>query len=890
MLSVTVNDRFGRMLCGQTLDALLVSVSHASLFSVGLNCSFGAAEMLPCLRSLSSQATCYVSAHPNAGLPNELGGYDQTPSMMAESMKPFVEEGLVNILGGCCGTTPEHIRALRPLVDSGRKRFLKPLSNNGLLRLSGLEALTLTPEVGFINVGERCNVAGSRKFLRLIKEKAYDEALAIARKQVEDGALVLDINMDDGLLDAASEMRTFLNLLGSEPDICRVPLMLDSSKWDVIEEGLKCVQGKCIVNSISLKEGHDVFLEHARRARSLGAAVIVMAFDEQGQADTFERRIEICERAFHILRNEANFPPEDIIFDPNVLAIATGIPEHDGYALDFIRATEWIHTHLIGTHVSGGVSNLSFAFRGNNYLREAMHAIFLYHARRAGMDMAILNPSTSVIYSEIPKETLEVIEDAILRPSVSTTERLTQLAEELSRTAETSKSENDLSHTNHADNATIEERLITALIAGGSETLENDLFEAVHRYDDPVGIIEGPLMEAMRRVGQLFGEGKMFLPQVVKTARTMKRAVAILSPFIQSSRSSGSSSGRVLLATVKGDVHDIGKNIVGMVMACNGFEIIDLGVMVPAEEIVAKAQELKPDIIGLSGLITPSLEEMVRVVRLLRTAGISVPVMIGGATTSEVHTALCIAPVYSGPVVWVRDASLNAPLASQLLNSTEGEALRAQINKQQDALRRSHNAPRGMRSLEDARKNRLNLFPTASKTEIRAMIAEQKRALSVDERQRISQQVCTQILNSRRWQEARVVLLYHPLPDELDVSPLLSKGLLEGKTVLLPVVSGDDLLLVPYNGRTLTGAFGVQEPEGEPLTNLDSIHLAIIPGIAFDRDGHRLGRGRGYYDRLLPHLSAWKVGICYPFQLIDLVPSESHDVVMDEVITLSSEF
>ena len=646
MLSVTVNDRFGRMLCGQTLDALLVSVSHASLFSVGLNCSFGAAEMLPCLRSLSSQATCYVSAHPNAGLPNELGGYDQTPSMMAESMKPFVEEGLVNILGGCCGTTPEHIRALRPLVDSGRKRFLKPLSNNGLLRLSGLEALTLTPEVGFINVGERCNVAGSRKFLRLIKEKAYDEALAIARKQVEDGALVLDINMDDGLLDAASEMRTFLNLLGSEPDICRVPLMLDSSKWDVIEEGLKCVQGKCIVNSISLKEGHDVYLEHARRARSLGAAVIVMAFDEQGQADTFERRIEICERAFHILQDEANFPPEDIIFDPNVLAIATGIPEHDGYALDFIRATEWIHTHLIGTHVSGGVSNLSFAFRGNNYLREAMHAIFLYHARRAGMDMAILNPSTSVIYSEIPKETLEVIEDAILRPSVSTTERLTQLAEELSRTAETSKSENDLSHTNHADNATIEERLITALIAGGSETLENDLFEAVHRYDDPVGIIEGPLMEAMRRVGQLFGEGKMFLPQVVKTARTMKRAVAILSPFIQSSRSSGSSSGRVMLATVKGDVHDIGKNIVGMVMACNGFEIIDLGVMVPAEEIVAKAQELKPDIIGLSGLITPSLEEMVRVVRLLRTAGISVPVMIGGATTSEVHTALCISTVY----------------------------------------------------------------------------------------------------------------------------------------------------------------------------------------------------------------------------------------------------
>ncbi len=712
MLSVTVNDRFGRMLCGQTLEAFVESVRHAHPFSIGLNCSFGAAEMLPCLRALSEIAPCYVTAHPNAGLPNEFGAYDQTPQMMASAVKPFVEERLVNILGGCCGTTPEHIHAMLPLVRAAEKHIPAQNSASPILSLSGLEPLRLTPEVGFINVGERCNVAGSRKFLRLIKEGNYEEALQIARRQVEDGALVLDINMDDGLLDAAAEMRTFLNLVGSEPDICRVPMMIDSSQWPVVEAGLKCVQGKCIVNSISLKEGTEIFLERARSVRKLGAAVVVMAFDEKGQADTYERRIEICERAYRLLVDEVGFPPEDIIFDPNVLAIATGIPEHDGYALDFIRATEWIRTHLPAAHISGGVSNLSFAFRGNDFLRQAMHAVFLYHARRVGLDMAIVNPSSNVTYSDIPAAQLRVIENAILRPSPASTEALIALAEE---TAQQSKSaENDTVQETH-EVMSVEDRLMNAVLRGGSETLEADLNEALETYGKPVDIIEGPLMEAMRRVGKLFGEGKMFLPQVVKTARTMKKAVEILAPHIQQSNSDVSSeahaaTGRVLLATVKGDVHDIGKNIVGMVMACNGFQIHDLGVMVPAEVIVAKAKELHPDVIGLSGLITPSLEEMVRVVKMLREADIHVPVMIGGATTSELHTALRIAPVYNGPVVWVRDASLNAPLATRLLSPQEGEDAIREVRQRQEELRSQHQTSSELRSLDEARKNKLNLF------------------------------------------------------------------------------------------------------------------------------------------------------------------------------------
>lgn len=731
MLSVTVNDRYGRLLSGQTLEAFLISVQHAPIFSVGLNCSFGAAEMLPCLRRLSELAPYYITAHPNAGLPNALGAYDQTPCMMADAMRTFVEEGLVNVIGGCCGTTPEHIEALRALLDetsehntclssnlhvpsAGIKRSSAPRYTYlpDALRLSGLEPLVLTPEVGFINVGERCNVAGSRKFLRLINEGSYDEALTIARRQVEDGALVLDINMDDGLLDARREMTTFLNLIGSEPDICRVPLMIDSSRWDVIEAGLKCVPGRCIVNSLSLKEGEELFVERARRVHELGAALVVMAFDEQGQADTLERRIAICERAYRILTLEVGMPPSDIIFDPNVLAIATGMPEHDGYALDFIRALDWIRQHLPDVHISGGVSNLSFAFRGNNYLREAMHAVFLYHACRHGLDMAIVNPSSRVFYADIPADLLEAIEDVILRPSPMATERLIAMADELTQQASegmsSPASSADVSQPTDEDASA---RIVQALLRGSSATLETDLRRALDELGSPVAVIEGPLMDGMNRVGELFGEGKLFLPQVVKAARTMKQAVAFLRPWMDGQRADVGQAGRVMLATVKGDVHDIGKNIVGMVMACNGYEIIDLGVMVPAEEIVAKARELHPDVIGLSGLITPSLEEMVRVVSQLRQADIEVPVMIGGATTSEVHTAMRIAPVYGGPVIWVRDASHNAPVAQRFLHPKQEGNARRELEERQAQLRESYQREQSLRSLVEARENKLNLFP-----------------------------------------------------------------------------------------------------------------------------------------------------------------------------------
>jgi len=706
MLSVTVSDKGGRLLSGQTLEAFLSSVQHAPIFSVGLNCSFGAHDMLPCLRVLAQNAPYYISAHPNAGLPNTMGGYDQTPEMMKAEMKAFVEEGLVNIIGGCCGTTPEHISALRSLL--GGKPHI-PTQPSDTLWLSGLERLEVTPEVGFVNVGERCNVAGSRKFLRLIKEGAYEEALSIARHQVEDGALVLDINMDDGLLDAEREMVHFLRLIASEPDICRVPVMIDSSNWNVIRAGLKCLQGKCIVNSISLKEGEEVFLDHARELKELGAAVVVMAFDEKGQADTLERRIEVCRRSYHLLIDRAGLSARDIIFDPNILAVATGLPEHDGYAWDFIQATEWIRKNLPGAHVSGGVSNLSFSFRGNNYLRETIHAVFLYHARKAGMDFGIVNPSSKVIYSDIPKEELKVIEDVILHPSHEASERLISLASAIQeRGANVSL---DAPVETASVSTSVEERLINDLKRGSSETLETDLEEALGRYERAVDIIEGPLMAGMNLVGRLFGEGKMFLPQVVKTARTMKRAVAILQPHIESQRTdSGKPAGRVLVATVKGDVHDIGKNIVSVVMACNGYEIIDLGVMVPAEEIVSKTLELKPDIIGLSGLITPSLEEMVKVVKLLDKSGIRVPVMIGGATTSPLHTALKIAPEYEGPVIWVKDASQNAPLAARFLNPKQVSQAQRELFDSQELMRKQTNDNAETLSIEEARRRKLNLF------------------------------------------------------------------------------------------------------------------------------------------------------------------------------------
>lgn len=716
MLSVTVNDKAGRTLSGQTLEAFLVSVAHAQPFSVGLNCSFGAQDMLPLLRILSEKAPCFITVHPNAGLPNSMGEYDQTPEMMVEEMTPFLEERLVNVIGGCCGTTPEHIAGMRALADRLASQTHKPHCADTSLSLSGLEPLVRLKEEAsssggfFVNVGERCNVAGSRKFLRLIKEGAYEDALEIARRQVEDGAMVIDINMDDGLLDAEREMTHFLNLLASEPDICRVPVMVDSSNWNVIRAGLKCVQGKCIANSISLKEGEQVFLSHARELLSLGAAVVVMAFDEQGQADTYERRIQVCNRAYRLLVEQVGMAPEDIIFDPNVLAIATGMPEHDAYALDFIRATEWIHRHLHGVHVSGGVSNLSFSFRGNNYVREAMHAVFLYHAQQKGMDFGIVNPSAKVMYADIPADQLQVLEDAILRPSPQASERLVEMATVLAEQAAALK-DAPAAPASLQTQLSVEDRLIEKLRKGISQGLEADLEEALQQYPRAVDIIEGPLMKGMNLVGQLFGEGKMFLPQVVKTARTMKQAVAVLQPHIEAQRADNQkSAGRVLLATVKGDVHDIGKNIVSVVLACNGFEVIDLGVMVPEDVLLEKALECKPDIIGLSGLITPSLTEMIKVTRTLDAAGVRVPVMVGGATTSPLHTALKIAPAYNGPVIWTKDASQAALQAARFMNpALSGEAL-AELQRQQEQLRAEASAPQEQLTIEQARKNKLNLF------------------------------------------------------------------------------------------------------------------------------------------------------------------------------------
>ena len=721
MLSVTISDLAGRTLSGQTLDAFLASVSSYPIFSVGLNCSFGADQMKPYLRELARKAPYYITSHPNAGLPNSMGLYDETAETMAPKIGEIIDEGLVNVIGGCCGTDETFIAKYVPLVKDKQPHV--PVKRSDYMWLSGLELLEVSPEVHFVNVGERCNVAGSRKFLRLIKEKNYDEALSIARKQVEDGALVIDINMDDGLLDAKAEMVNFLNRISAEPDIARVPVMIDSSDWEVILAGLKCVQGKAIVNSISLKEGEERFIAHAQDVKRLGAAVVVMCFDEQGQATTYERRIEIAQRAYKLLTERVGMQPQDIIFDPNVLAVATGMEEHDAYAADFIRATAWIHENLPGAHISGGISNLSFSFRGNNYIREAMHAVFLYHAIGKGMDFGIVNPSSKVTYSDISQQQLEIIEDVILNRKKDAADRLTQLAEEILRSEEsgvrsenTSVADSSLQgnltpHSAlHTPRQSVEERLSQALVKGIGDHLEEDLKEALGKYPKAVNIIEGPLMAGMNTVGQLFGEGKMFLPQVVKTARTMKQAVSILQPYIEADKAEGGKrAGKVLLATVKGDVHDIGKNIVGVVMSCNNYEIIDMGVMVPAEQIVRKAKEEQVDIIGLSGLITPSLEEMVNVARELQRAGMDIPIMIGGATTSELHVALKIAPVYAGPVVWLKDASQNALVAARLLN--DGEQMEHELTEKYQKLRDDYQQSQDeLLSLEEARKQKLNLF------------------------------------------------------------------------------------------------------------------------------------------------------------------------------------
>ena len=712
MLSVTITDLSGRTLSGQTLDAFLASVSSYPIFSVGLNCSFGAEQMRPYLKELAAKAPYYISIHPNAGLPNSMGEYDETAESMVPQMASFVDEGLVNIIGGCCGTTEEFIAGYVKVVE-GKKPHI-PVDAPKEMILSGLEQFRLTPEISFVNVGERCNVAGSRKFLRLVKEKNYEEALTIARKQVDDGALVLDINMDDGLLEAKDEMAHFVNMISSEPEIARVPLMIDSSDWEVVVSALKCVQGKAIVNSISLKEGEEVFIRHAKDVLRFGAAVVVMCFDEEGQATSYERRIEIANRAYKILTEKVSFPPQDIIFDPNILAICTGMKEHNSYAVDFIRATEWIKKNLPGAHVSGGVSNLSFSFRGNNYIREAMHAVFLYHAIQVGMDFGIVNPATKVTYADIPEDHLKIIEDVVLDRVEGADELLIELANKILEEKEAQKNGGATREVEQEAwrNEALEDRLKYALRKGISTYLNEDIHEALEKYPHAVNIIEGPLMQGMNEVGDLFGAGKMFLPQVVKTARTMKDAVAILQPYIEKEKVDGKAiAGKVLLATVKGDVHDIGKNIVGVVMACNNYEVIDLGVMVPADQIIKKAKEENVDLIGLSGLITPSLQEMVNSVVAFKEAGLNIPVMIGGATTSQLHVALKIAPLYDAPVVWVKDASVNPSIAAALLNDKEREHFCKDLDATYEKLLAGYKEEQQkVLSLSKARENKLNLF------------------------------------------------------------------------------------------------------------------------------------------------------------------------------------
>ncbi|MEA4903500.1 MAG: methionine synthase [Petrimonas sp.] len=701
-LSATLSDKAGRTLSGQTIEAFLTSVSHANLLSVGLNCSFGASDMKPYLKQLRRVSPFYLSAYPNAGLPNQLGEYDETPEKMASQIREFIDEGLVNIIGGCCGTTPEHIARYAGIVADAVPPA--PVEQPELMHLSGLEEFVLSPEINFVNIGERCNVAGSRRFLRLIQEKNYEEALHIARQQVEDGAQVIDINMDDGLLDGVQEMTRFLNLLASDPDISRVPVMIDSSKWEVIEAGLKCMQGKCIVNSISLKNGEAEFLEQAEKVKSYGAAVVVMAFDETGQADTYDRRIEICGRAYGLLVGNG-FNPQDIIFDPNVLAIATGMEEHRNYAVDYMEAVKWIKSNLPGAKVSGGVSNLSFSFRGNNYVREAMHSVFLYHAIQAGMDMGIVNSAESVLYEDIPSDVKELMEDIIFNRREDATERIMEYAQSIKNKTSGEPKEKVLEWRS----LSLDERLSHALVKGISDFMDEDIAEALTVYPRAVDIIDKPLMKGMNVVGDLFGSGKMFLPQVVKAARTMKRAVSILQPVIEAEKSSGGArkAGKIVLATVKGDVHDIGKNIVSIVLSCNNYEIVDLGVMVPPEKIIETVIREQPDIVGLSGLITPSLEEMAIVAAEMEKAGFRMPLLIGGATTSKLHTALKIEPKYSrGAVVYVKDASQSPGVVANLLNPQTTADYAEQMRKEYALLRENSTDKKAdLVPLSEAREN-----------------------------------------------------------------------------------------------------------------------------------------------------------------------------------------
>ncbi len=707
MISGTITDASGRTLSGQTVEAFLHSVSHANILSIGLNCALGAKDMRPYLKELSEKAPFFISAYPNAGLPNQFGEYDETPHDMACQIHDFLESGFVNIVGGCCGTTPDHIAHIAEHARKTKPRAIPHIEP--YLRLSGLEAVTLRPESNFMNIGERTNVTGSKKFARLIFEGKYDEALSVAREQVEGGAQVIDICMDEGMLDAVDAMTTFLNLIAAEPDISRVPIMIDSSKFYVIEAGLKCVQGKGIVNSISLKEGEEEFIRQAKVVKKYGAATVVMAFDEKGQADTLQRRIEICKRAYDILVNKVDFPPQDIIFDPNIFPVATGMEEHRKNAVDFFEATRWIKQNLPLAKISGGVSNVSFSFRGNDHVREAIHSAFLFHGIKAGMDMGIVNPSQLQVYDDIEKELLELVEDVLLDRKDDATEKLISYAEKIKSQKSNTKEKEE--EKNIWRNLSLQERINHSLVKGIDEFVETDMQEALNVYAAPLEIIEGPLMAGMNVVGDLFGSGKMFLPQVVKSARVMKKAVAFLQPYIEASKGKGerSNAGKVLMATVKGDVHDIGKNIVAVVLGCNNYEVIDLGVMVPAEKILETACKENVDIIGLSGLITPSLDEMVYVAKEMERQGFTIPLLIGGATTSKVHTAVKVEPNYTkGPVIHVLDASRSVPVAGSLLNHEKEEFVKS-IKDEYAKMREhysKHKDAKSYISLSEARKNK----------------------------------------------------------------------------------------------------------------------------------------------------------------------------------------
>lgn len=704
MISGTLTDKSGRTLSGQKLDAFAQSIRNENVISIGLNCSFGGEDIIPFIKELANTQDMFISVYPNAGLPNILGEYDELPDITAGFIKQLAEERKVNIVGGCCGTTAAHIKAIADAVEGLEPRLIPEIKIESIY--CGLEVVRSSKENNFINIGERTNVAGSAKFARLIREKKYEEALSIAKDQVENGAQIIDVNFDDGLLDSAKEMEYFLKLLASEPDISSRPIMIDSSRWEVIEAGLKSIQGKSIVNSISLKNGEEEFLNHAKVVKEFGAAVVVMAFDENGQADTFERKKQICARAYDLLVNKLNFPPQDIIFDPNILAIATGIEEHDNYAVDFINATRWIKENLPYAKVSGGVSNLSFSFRGNNTIREAMHSVFLYHAIEVGMDMGIVNPGMIQIYDDIPKDLLELVEDVVLNRRKDAAERLLDKAEEYKNGVTIAKSNKNVWRESN-----LYERLSYSLVKGITEYIDEDLKEALNNYPKALNIIEGPLMNGMTKVGDLFGDGKMFLPQVVKSARVMKKAVSFLLPYIEKDKEQGETSkvGKILLATVKGDVHDIGKNIVSVVLACNNFEIIDLGVMVTCEEIIETAIKENVDIIGLSGLITPSLDEMCHIASEMEKRNMDIPIIIGGATTSKPHTALKIAPNYSGPIIYGYDASKTVEICKKLLSENKYEYIKS-IKEEYEEIRNNYNKyEKKMISLEDAREKRLKI-------------------------------------------------------------------------------------------------------------------------------------------------------------------------------------